>query len=221
MIAAENIIRLTRQVINEVATEGDELSTEVTSSILDFVRIAAPVVVMDVSVHYHIVKSITFQKNQAVNFFQRPDGMTAIKVLLPEDFCRFVSLKADSWLYPVTMLMSDGHSSFASNYSIIPGIGNGPASPVAYLTTEVNNGGELSTYIVGHSLAESENFVLTYISSPQISDSEIQMDERLTNALSYYAASLYLQSISDANGSKSAYDMYQNIIAKLNNIATL
>ena len=162
-----------------------------------------------------------FQKEQTDNFFQRPDGMTAIKVPLPEDFCRFVSFKADTWLYPVTVLMSDGHSSFSSNYSIIPGIGNGPASPVAYLTTEVNAGGELSSYIVGHSLAESENFVLTYISSPQISDVEIQMDERLTNALSYYAASLYLQSITDANGSKSAYDMYQNIIAKLNNIATL
>lgn len=221
MIAAENVIQLVRQAINEFATEGDELSTEVTSSILDFIRIAAPVIVMDVSVAYHICKTVAFDKSVSANYFQRPDGMTAIKIPLPQDFCRFVSVKADTWLYPATILFSDGNAGFASNYSVIPGIGNGPSSPAVFLTTEVGDSGELSSYIVGHSLASAENFILSYVASPQVSETEIHMDERLSDALAYYAAGLYLQSISDVNGSKAAYDMYQNIIAKLNNIATL
>lgn len=221
MIAAENVIQLVRQAINEFATEGDELSTEITSSILDFIRIAAPVVVMDVSVVYHTCKSVAFEKTVKDNYFQRPDGMTAIKIPLPQDFCRFVSVKADTWLYTVTILMSDGNAGFALNYSVIPGIGNGPSSPAVFLTTEVGESGELSSYIVGHSMADVENFILSYIASPEVGETEIHMDERLSGALAYYAAGLYLQSISDVNGSKAAYDMYQNIIAKLNNIATL
>ena len=219
MIALEHIIRLVRQAINEYATHGDELSVEIDASLIDFIKIAAPIIVMDVSSAYHIVKKVSYSKTAGEYFFRRPDGMIAIKIPLPKDFCRFVSMKADSWISPAIMLYSDGHSSFQTNYSVIPGIGSGPASPRVYLTSGVDDVAQ--SCIVAHSVAEADNFALSYIVVPEITESEINMDARLDNALAYYAAGLYLQSISDVNGSKGAYDMAQNIISKLNNIATL
>lgn len=218
MIALEQIIRLVRQAINEYATVGDELSAEIDASLIDFIKVSAPIIVMEVSPAYHIAKTVSYDKTASEYFFQRPDGMTVIKIPLPYDFCRFVSMKADSWLYPAVMLYSDGHSSFQANYSVIPGIGSGPSSPKAYLTSVPDS---TNSYIVAHSVVEADNFVLSYISVPEVTDSGITMDSRLDKALAYYAASLYLQSISDVNGSKGAFDNAQNIIAKLNNIATL
>lgn len=217
MIAVEQIIRLVRQAINEYATEGDELSAEIDASLIDFIKVASPVIVMDVSPSYHIAKELKYDKGTAEYYIKRPDGMLAIQIPLPDDFCRFVSLKAESWLFPAIILYSDGHATFQLNYSVVPGIGSGPASPKVYLTSGIDG----VSYIIGHSVAEAENFALSYIAVPEITQTEINMDSRLDNALAYYAASLYLQSISDVNGSKGAYDMAQNIIAKLNNIATL
>ena len=219
MIALEDIIRLVRQAINEYATVGDELSAEIDASLIDFIKVSAPVIVMEVSPAYHIAKKVSYDSGTNDYFVPRPDGMLSIRIPLPNDFCRFVSMKADSWLIPALLLYSDGHSSFEANYSAIPGIGNGPASPRAYLTSGMDEASQ--SCIVAHSVAKADNFALSYIAVPEVTETDITMDARLDNALAYYAASLYLQSITDVNGSKGAYNMAKNIIDKLNNIATL
>ncbi len=221
MIAAELLIRLIRQAINEASTTGDTLSEEVDVALIDFAMMAAPSVIMEVAPAYHTTVNMPGHKSDSHFFSIRPDGKTIIRIPLPDDFCRFVSLRAETWVYPASILYSDGNAQFAAQYSTEPGIGAGPATPLVFLSSELDSNGELKSFIVGHSLDKPENFVLSYVGTPVVSMEEVMVDARLQNALAYYAAALYLQSILDVNGSKAALDMAMNFIQKLNNIVTL
>lgn len=215
------MIPLIRHALNEASVTDDDFSKMVDASLLDFIKLASPLLVMQAHPVFQIIDNITYKENQSENFFIRPDGLTAIKVSEPDDLCRFIALKATSWNYPVTLVYADTDPLFKNQYSSVPGIGCGASSPLIFLSSMINNEGLLQTYFIGHAIESPEPFVFSYVKNPSVTETEINMNEILANPLAYYTASLYLQSIQDINGSKAAYDTAQLLVQELNkNIAS-
>lgn len=214
MIATEDIILLIRQAINECTTVDDSFSQEVDSALIDFVKLAAPLVALEAPVNFQQIETKTFQKSNPQYFFTRPDSLTGIRVPVPDNFCRFLSLRADQWPYAVSRIMPDNSPEFLNQYSSVHGIGAGPGAPMAFLSSELE-GGTLKTFIIGHAVKGADNVQLAYVPQPVVSSAEITMDSRLQTPLVYYAASLYLQSIADVSGSKAALDTAQLYITQL------
>lgn len=218
MIAVDKLISVIRQAVNEASTASDGFSSEVDALLLDFARTAAPWVLLKVPAAYQVVYSHTYDKADDSLFFERPDGMTAVLLPVPDDFCRFISMRAQEWKTSVSVIYPDSHPLFARQFSPVAGVGSGPYSPAVFLTSELTPEGSLSSHIVAHSVSAPCPFTLSYVRTPDFSGSEIDIDERLTDALAYYAAGLYLQSIGDVNGSKAANDTSLSLITNLNNI---
>lgn len=220
MIATDVLLKLVRAAVNELSTETDSFSDMVDDMLVSFIEMAAPMLAVEVLPAYMITSSITYVKEEAKNFFIRPDGRTAVRVPAPDDFCRFISFNAEGWHTPAGVLHSPLTSFYQSQYSSSPGIGSGSASPAVFLTSHFD-GTELHNYIEAHSLEGPANCNLLYVPTPEVNSNQVNMDARLSGALAYYTASLYLQSINDPNGSKAAYDMAQNLIVKLNSISII
>lgn len=219
MIAARQLILRVREIINEVATEGDDFSEMIDEALLSFVQMAAPMLIIEVSPIYLFSETVNYLKSDTRYFFTRPDGMTAIKLPVPEDFCRFISFHAESFPTPANIVYSDMNPLFKNQYSPVPGIGAGPSSPFVFLSSELDNEGILKSHIIAHAVKQPESFRFSYVKTPEISEEQVNMDIRLQDALAYYTASLYLQSIGDLNGSKSAFDAAGALVQHLNNIA--
>lgn len=215
MIATNQFLKLVRAAINEFSTQEDTFSQETDSTLISFASMAAPMLVMEVPAAYQVTETLTVSKDSAENFFTRPDSKTVVCVPVPDDFCRFVSFKADGWRVPVNVLYEQSSPRYPSQYSTSPGVGAGTAAPVVFLV--VNQMGDTyKSFLEGHSLPAPADCTLVYVKTPQVSDVQIEIDTRLSGAMAYYTASLYLQSINDVNGSKGAYDFAQNLIVKLN-----
>ena len=217
MIVLEGLLQKIRHAVNEAATAGDDFSTMVDEALVDFVGLAAPLVVLQAPAVCQVVDSVTYSKNDAACFFTRPDGMTALRITVPEDFCRFISLKAESWVKSVSAIYADTHPSFQNQYSPVPGIGAGPYSPLVYLSSELDEEGMLLMQIIAHAMSKPEACVLSYVKNPEVSDTAVRMDSRLENALAYYTAAFYLQSIDDVTGSQAALNTSKSLIETLAN----
>lgn len=220
MIATDVLLKLVRAAVNEFSTEADSFSEMVDDMLVSFISMAAPMLAVEVLPAYMMTSSVTYAKEEADIFFTRPDGRTIVRIPVPEDFCRFVSFNAEGWSAPAGVLHSSLTSFYQSQYSSSPGIGSGSAVPAVFLK-EHFDGGELRNYIEAHSLEAPAACTMSYVCTPAVNDIQVDMDARLSGALAYYTASLYLQSINDPNGSKAAYDMAQNLIVKLNSISII
>lgn len=221
MIATEYLLKLVRSAVNEYSTQADSFSEMVDDTLVSFIRMAAPMIVQEVLPVYMVPKSVYLKPEEAAQYYiKRPDGMTVIRIPLPDDFCRFISFCAKGWNQVVDIIHSSLSPLYKSQYSSSPGIGSGCASPAVFLA-EHYDGNKAGTYIEAHSIPSPADFSMTYVATPEVSNTEVAMDARLSAALAYKTASLYLQSINDANGSKAAYDMANDIIVKLNSISIL
>ena len=218
MIATNELIRLIRTAINEISTQNDTFSEWVDAALVDFIRLAAPLLVMEVPAAYQTIENKMYIKSTDNCFFKRPDGMYGIKIALPDNFCRFTSMRSASWAYPVTHILPDTDPSFQIQYSTVPGIGTGSSSPLVFLSSELDEG-ILKQSIIAHAIKETEDFILAFVPKPEVSETEVKLDVRLQEALALYAAALYLQSIGDAGGSKAAYDAALNLVKNLNNMS--
>lgn len=220
MIATDKLLLLVRNIVNELSTTGDDFSTMIDDALISFVSAAAPLLAVEVPSVYQQTKSISHTSSENDCFYTRPDGRTVARVPVPEDFCRFISFFADGWSTPVGTLRSQASPLYASQLSSSPGVGSGSASPSVFLVEKFEDG-ILSSFIEGHSLPSPSAFTLSYTPVPQANETQVDLDARLSGALAYYTASLYLQSINDVNGSKAAFDMAQNLIVKLNSITII
>lgn len=220
MIATDNLLSLVRNAVNEMSTTGDDFSTMVDDALVSFVSMAAPILAQEVLPVYQQTVSVSHTAADNDNFYTRPDGRTVARVPVPENFCRFISFFAEGWSSPVGILRSQASPLYASQLSSSPGVGSGSASPSVFLVEKFEDG-ILSSFIEGHSLPSTSAFTLSYTPVPQVNETQVDLDARLSGALVYYTASLYLQSINDVNGSKAAFDMAQNLIVKLNSISLI
>lgn len=220
MIATDSLLSLVRNAVNEMSTTGDDFSTMVNNTLVSFVSMAAPMLALEVLPVYQQTVSVSHTATDNDNFYTRPDGRTVARVPVPENFCRFISFFAEGWSSPVGILRSQASPLYASQLSSSPGVGSGPALPSVFLVEKFEDG-VLSSFIEGHSLPSPSAFTLSYTPVPQVNETQVDLDARLSGALAYYTASLYLQSINDVNGSKAAFDMAQNLIVKLNSISLI
>lgn len=219
MIATDNLLTLVRNAVNEMSTVGDDFSTMVDDALISFVSVAAPVLAMEVPAVYQQTVSLSHDAADNDNFYKRPDGRTVARVAIPENFCRFISFYAKDWNAPVGIIHSQNSPLYAGQFSSSPGVGSGSVSPAVFLVQKFENG-ILSSFIEGHSLASPSAFTLSYTPVPQVNEIQVDLDARLSGALAYYTASLYLQSINDVNGSKNAFDMARELIVKLNSVVS-
>lgn len=220
MIATDNLLSLVRNAVNEMSTTGDDFSAMVDDALVSFVSMAAPILAQEVLPVYQQTVSVSHTAADNDNFYTRPDGRTVARVPVPENFCRFISFFAEGWSSPVGILRSQASPLYAGQLSSSPGVGSGSASPSVFLVEKFEDG-ILSSFIEGHSLPSPSAFTLSYTPVPQVNETQVDLDARLSGALAYYTASLYLQSINDVNGSKAAFDMAQNLIVKLNSISII
>ena len=219
MIATDNLLSLVRNAVNEMSTTGDDFSTMVDDALISFVSTAAPMLAMEVRAVYQQTVSVSHTAADNDNFYKRRDGRTVARVPVPENFCRFISFFAEGWSSPVGIIHSQNSPLYASQLSSSPGVGSGSAAPSVFLVEKFEDG-ILSSFIEGHSLPAPSAFTLSYTPVPQVNETQIDMDGRLSGALAYYTASLYLQSINDVNGSKNAFDMARELIVKLNSVVS-
>lgn len=220
MIATDNLLSLVRNAVNEMSTTGDDFSAMVDDALVSFVSMAAPILAQEVLPVYQQTVSVSHTAADNDNFYTRPDGRTVARVPVPENFCRFISFFAEGWSSPVGILRSQASTLYGSQLLSSPGVGSGSASPSVFLVEKFEDG-LLSSFIEGHSLPSPSAFTLSYTPVPQVNKTQVDLDARLSGALAYYTASLYLQSINDVNGSKAAFDMAQNLIVKLNSISLI
>lgn len=202
-----DIISKVRNIINELSTDGDSFSQETDASILEFIGTASKQVAL---LPRYKADPVTLNGNSESGFLSRPDGMYFLRLPLPADCLRPVSLNINGWVTPVYSFYPVSDKRFQAQYSSAPGIGNGPSSPVAFITED--NG----EYIIAHSVKTKANHQLRYIAIPEIaSDGTINMPDKYTDVLAYTTAGLYLQSTDDYSKAKATFDtagaLMQNI----------
>lgn len=221
MILWSKLIDIVHQVLDEVTEPHDDFSSSLDDSLHTFAQVAAPMLLMQVPAAFQMVKCLEVKETDRGHFFKRPDGLTAIRQELPDDFCRFIALNASGWMMPVNVLFADSHPSFRNQYSHIVGIGAGVSSPVAFLSTDIDAGGTLRSLIIAHALPAPADYVFSYAAVPETNTEGLVMDSRLIHALAYYTAGLYLQSVGDVNASKMANDTALELIQNINNTVAI
>lgn len=203
----EEIIFQVRNIINELATEGDSFSGETDNSIQEFIKTAARQIA---SLPKYMADPTTMEGENAENFITRPDGLHYLRLKMPEECLRPVSLDVIGWDTPVYVFHPVTDKRFLAQYSAAPGIGNGPASPIAFTTND--NG----AYIIAHAVNDKAKYSLKYIAAPQINgDGTIAMSDKYADILAYTTAGLYLQSTDDFSKAKAAFDTAGSLIQNL------
>lgn len=192
------IVTQVRNIINEMATQGDSFSQETDEAIKAFVSTAARQVA---SLPGYVADPKVISEGETTNFLTRPDGLYFLRLSLPDDCLRPISLNIVGWVTPVYVFHPVTDRRFLAQYSSAPGIGNGPSSPIAFITAD--NG----TYILAHAVKERSDYTLRYMAVPAIAaDGTIGMPDKYTDALAYTTAGLYMQSVDDFTKAKTAFD---------------
>lgn len=205
MIQVSDIIKLVRSIINEAATPGDSFTEESDEMLLDFIRTSLRKLSEEESV---LAEVSEVSEEELSTFSQRPDGNFYAEIRLPDDYLRFVSVKLDGWQRSVSILHPDNVSLYSAQYSSAPGIGNGPASPVAFMTSDTERA------IIAHSVQSAAGYTLRYVPYPSISeDGTVNMAGRYLHPIAYMTASLYHLSI---NAPDSAQQEMEMAVAFLN-----
>ena len=204
-----DLIQDVRRIINEVAVENDTFTAEADAAIREFVR--AAMVHLAAMPSYQGTPTITTDKSN-IQFSPRPDGMMYAVIQPPADFLRPVSLKLQGWIRPVTVFLPAHGSSFLSQYSSAPGIGAGPNSPAAFITSDAGS------YIIAHSVQAETTYSLSYMAVPSVgADGTVSVPDRYRDALAYTASAFYLQSVNEYDAAKAAFDTAASYIQIIDN----
>lgn len=204
MIPVEDILKTLRVIINESATEEDSFTIETDEALKEFVRLALLALMNDEGV---MAEASEMTDLSSISFERRPDGLFFANIRIPADYIRLVSVNLTGWRYPVTMLHPDNSPLYSAQYSSAPGVGNGPAMPVAFVT------GDTMRFIIAHAVKEQGGYILRYIPTPSISENgEINLHNKYAGALAYYAAGLYHISINENAGAESEFAIARSLI---------
>lgn len=193
-----DIVSKVRNIINEMATEGDSFSQETDTSILKFIETAAKQVAL---LPGYKGDPTALNGNSDTGFHERPDGKFYLRLPMPADCLRVVSLSVTGWVTPVYTFHPVTDPRFLAQYSSAPGIGNGPYAPIAFITSD---GGE---QIIAHAVDQKSEYELRYIAAPAVNtDGTMDMPDKYMDVLAYTTAGLYLQSTDDYSKAKAAFD---------------
>ena len=207
-----DLISFIRQIINEAAIPDDPFANEVDDTILAFVRAAMTQLA---SMPSYQGETAVLEDSSRVTFSARPDGLFYAVIRPGEDFLRPVSVNLEGWVRPAFEFQPATGSQFLRQYSSAPGIGSGPHSPSAFITTDEQH------LVIAHAVTEAKNYALRYIAIPHIDDDgTISIPERYREPLAYTAAGLYMQSINEYDVAKTAFDTAASYIQTINNKST-
>ena len=207
-----DLISFIRQIINEAAIPDDPFANEVDDTILAFVRAAMTQLA---SMPSYQGETAVLEDSSRVTFSARPDGLFYAVIRPGEDFLRPVSVNLEGWVRPAFEFQPATGSQFLRQYSSAPGIGSGPHSPSAFITTDEQH------LVIVHAVTEAKNYALRYIAIPHIDDDgTISIPERYREPLAYTAAGLYMQSINEYDVAKTAFDTAASYIQTINNKST-
>ena len=205
----QDLIPLIRHIVNEASVPDDPFTAETDEAIKDFIRSA--MVQLAAMPSYQGTPTI-LQGQEHVIFSARPDGLYYAVIRIPEDFLRPVSVNMEGWVRPVYEFLPASGTPFLQQYSSVPGIGAGPSSPVAFITTD----GE--KLVVAHAVKKAGDCNLRYISVPEIGpDDAITVPGVYREVLAYTAAALYMQSINEYDAAKAAFDTAGSFIQTIKN----
>lgn len=205
----QDLIPLIRHIINEAAVLEDPFTAETDEAIKDFIRSA---MVQLAAMPSYQGTPTTLQGEGHVTFSARPDGLFYAVIRIPEDFLRPVSVNMEGWVRPVYEFLPASGTPFLQQYSSVPGIGSGPSSPAAFITTD---GDQL---VIAHAVKKAGDCNLRYIAVPEIGiDDTITVPGAYREALAYTAAALYMQSINEYDAAKAAFDTAGSFIQTINN----
>lgn len=192
MAAIADIIKSVRTILdhNLSSTELEDL-TEVQTLDLDTlirnsVRPAAMQLMQTVPAELATLKAQRVETAEA--------RIPPISIPLPADFLRFVSCSLPLWDYPVTELKAAGSREHMRQFGEFDGLKATVHKPLA-----VQDDDAVILYGGGATrLAE-----LTYIGTPEMTETEIDVDDRLYDPLCYIVAALACECLKDTQKSQN------------------
>lgn len=203
-----DLIPQVRIVINEMATVEDTFTAEVDTALRQFLQTA---MVQIASMPLYRGTPATLTGDSSVTWQKRPDGLFYATIKCGEDFLRPLSVILAGWVRPAHVFLPVNGRKFLAQYSSAPGIGNGPASPVAFIAKDPD------TRIIAHASKTEGTCELRYIPVPRIgTDGTLDVPDIYRDALVYTASGLYLQSVNEYDAAKAAFDTAASLIETIN-----
>lgn len=121
------------------------------------------------------------------------------RIALPDDFIRLISFKMSDWQRAVTDVISEDDPRYEQMQSRFPGIAGSPQSPVCALAHDSESGDNRLVLEFCSSAEESKVSRAMYLPMPVIDGTEIDISEKLKDAVVYYAAYLTAMGIGQEN----------------------
>lgn len=201
VVLDQNMDSDTLQGLRDIDTLSlDEL---IRSKIPDAARIieqAAPTFLLGAGKVCELLKTVVGESEPkylvATTSYQHLDPVSEVAfgdIALPDDFLRLISLKTSQQPIPATDAISDDSPLYVRLFSRYPGIRGNWIIPVAVLTR--NADGEQVLRVYPHHATSNRVQHFTYVPLPKITTNQNQTDvieipERLSDAIVYYAAYL-------------------------------
>jgi hypothetical protein len=186
---SKTIIALVRTLINDAACEDDTFTEETDAALQDFLSLALQLLARKPGVE---ATPADQTEDSKVVFSQRPDGLWAAEIRMPDNLLRFVSVWLEGWSYPVARLFPDNSPAFMAQYTTAKGVANGPYNPMAFV------GGDRNRIITAHAVKTQGTYRLRYIPTLTLAeDGTIPLPEKYASSLAYYTAALYHESVGE------------------------
>lgn len=129
--------------------------------------------------------------------FKESHGMYIVKSSLPDDFFRPVLVKVKSWERPARFI-TENSAEYPLQSSQWSGLRGNPENPVAVLLKSSDPCGyRLELYCTEEATDELEDWA--YVPLPSISGTELNIPERVEDAVVYACASLTAETFGNAN----------------------
>lgn len=146
--------------------------------------------------YYKIIKDIAFRKLVSIT------AITTIHeepVALQQDGAAAAAITQTQWVKTITNFKPFSSNDYQAQFTDVPGIGNGPASPAAFMTPGSAGATDVNPTIEIHAFDSDDDLTvnITYIPTSFITSDNVTVNEALTDTIIYMSAALYLQSISD------------------------
>lgn len=194
MIEVSGLITSVRNIINEYDVQDDTYSQEVTESLKDFIKMSLNRIAPQLPARF-LDKSVLTGSTKAISTL-RPDGNYYASIPLPNDCLKPLTLCVSTWTKVIRSFLTIDNPLFDVQFSDSTGISAGVNSPLCFVVDDSD--GQI---VMAHAVTAgvSETYKLTYLEKPTVdSNEQINISEDTFQAIAYYAASLYLNSVNNA-----------------------
>ena len=212
MIEVSGLITSVRNIINEYEVNDDTFSQEITDSIKNFIQMTLTRISPQLPARFLDKKTISGSTKELSQ--QRPDGKWYALILLPDDCLRPLSLFVSTWNRTVRSFLTNESPLFDAQFSSSTGVAAGVYSPLCFVIPD-SEGMSVMAHAVSSGV--SETYKLVYLVKPSVDENEqINISSDASEAIAYYAASLYLNSV-NSSYYESVRDYATQYIEALNN----